>query len=69
MALNGCLDLADSCQGSHLAYLITGRLQVVMDDGTKEEFGPGDVSMVPPGHNAWALCNKLVVLIEITRKA
>jgi hypothetical protein len=35
----------------------------------KGEFGPGDVSMVPPGHEAWVLGDKPVVLIEITRKA
>ncbi len=24
-----------------------------MDDGTEAEFGPGDVSFIPSGHDAW----------------
>jgi hypothetical protein len=30
-----------------------GQLQVMMENVTKEEFGPGHVSLVPPGHDAW----------------
>jgi hypothetical protein len=37
-----------------------------MDDGTEEEFGPGDVSSVPPGHDAWVVGNEPVVAIDIT---
>jgi mannose-6-phosphate isomerase-like protein (cupin superfamily) len=25
-------------------------LKVVMDDGSEEEFGPGDTGVIPPGH-------------------
>lgn len=42
----------DSCQAAHMAYIISGRMKVVMDDGATEEFGPGDVMVVPPGHDA-----------------
>jgi hypothetical protein len=28
-----------------------------MDDGTEEEFGPGDAAVIPPGHNAWSEMN------------
>ena len=24
-----------------------------MDDGTEDEFGPGEVTLLPPGHDAW----------------
>jgi hypothetical protein len=30
-------------------------MRVKMDDGTEEEFGPGDVGYLPPGHNAWVV--------------
>jgi hypothetical protein len=37
-----------------------------MDDGTEEEFGPGDVSVLPSGHDAWVVGNEPVVVIDIT---
>ena len=45
-----------SCQAPH-TYIISGRLKVVMDDSSEEEFGPGDASVVPPGHNVWVVEN------------
>ena len=45
---------------------MAGRLRVVMDDGSEEEFGPGDVSLPPPGHDAWVVGNEPVVIIDIT---
>ena len=59
----------ESCQASHLAYHISGRLRVRMDDGSEEEFGPGDVGEVPPGHDAWVVGNEPVVVIDITGMA
>lgn len=55
-----------SCESPHLQYHLAGRLRVVMDDGTQEEFGPGDVSHIPPGHDAWVVGNEPVVLLDIT---
>lgn len=55
-----------SCQASHTQYLISGRIKVVMDDGTEEEFGPGDAAVIPPGHNAWVVGNGAVVGIDFT---
>lgn len=43
----------DSCQAAHTGYFISGRMKVVMDDGEEVEFGPGDFSVIPPGHDAW----------------
>jgi uncharacterized cupin superfamily protein len=39
------------CQAPHTQYIISGRIRVRMDDGEEEEFGSGDVGVVPPGHN------------------
>jgi mannose-6-phosphate isomerase-like protein (cupin superfamily) len=55
-----------SCQAPHLQYHVSGRLRVVMDDGSAAEFGPGDVSLLPPGHDAWVLGDEPVVVIDIT---
>ena len=55
-----------SCEAAHLQYHVSGRLHVVMDDGSELEFGPGDVSYVPPGHEAWVVGNEPVVVIDIS---
>src|ERR1017187_2518564 len=55
-----------SCEAPHLQYHVSGRLHVVMDDGSEAEFGPGDVSLLPPGHDAWVVGNEPAVVIDIT---
>jgi len=55
-----------SCEAAHLAYHISGRLHVVMDDGSAQEFGPGDVAHIPPGHDAWVVGNDPVVIVDIS---
>ena len=56
----------ESCQASHAGYQISGRLHVVMDDGTEQEFGPGDVYVIPPGHDAWVVGDEPVVSLDVT---
>lgn len=56
----------DSCMLPHVAYVVSGRLKVVMDDGSEEEFGPGDIMMLPPGHDAWAVGDEACVFIEFS---
>ena len=55
-----------SCQAPHTNYHVSGRLKVVMDDGTEQEFGPGDIGIVPPGHDAWVVGNEPAVIVDIT---
>src|SRR5256885_7155497 len=55
-----------SCQAPHLQYHVAGRLHVVMDDGSEAEFAPGDVSHLPPGHDAWVIGDEQVVVIDIS---
>lgn len=35
-----------------------------MDDGTEEEFGPGEVGAIPPGHNAMVLGNERLITVK-----
>ena len=56
----------NSCEAAHLQYHVSGRLHVLMDDGSQDEFGPGEVSLLPPGHNAWVVGNEPVVIIDIS---
>ncbi len=55
-----------SCEAPHLQYHVSGVLHVVMDDGTEEAFGPGDVSSIPPGHDAWVIGQEPVVVVDIS---
>jgi len=41
-------------------------MKVVMNDGTEEEFGPGDAPVIPPGHNAWIVGNEPVIAFGFT---
>ena len=54
----------ESCQVSHLTYIISGRMAVRMDDGSEAEFGPGDVGTIPPGHDAWIIGNETFVALD-----
>ena len=56
----------NSCEAPHTQYMISGRIKVVMDDGSEEEFGTGDTAVIPPGHNAWVVGNETVVGIDFT---
>ncbi len=56
----------ESCQASHTAYHLSGKLHVVMNDGTEMEFGPGDIGVIPPGHDAWVVGDEPVVALDIT---
>lgn len=53
-----------SCQTPHFQYHLSGILKVVMDDGTEQELKPGDISLLPPGHNAWVVGKEPVVVID-----
>lgn len=56
----------DSCQAPHTNYHLSGRLHIKMDDGTENEFGPGDIGVVPPGHDAWVVGGEPAVIVDIT---
>jgi mannose-6-phosphate isomerase-like protein (cupin superfamily) len=54
----------ESCQVHHLGYVLSGRMNVRMNDGTERELGPGEVFQVPPGHDAWVLGNEPCITLE-----
>ncbi|KQX50140.1 MULTISPECIES: cupin domain-containing protein [unclassified Streptomyces] len=56
----------DSCQASHVGYVVSGRMKVVMDDGESAEFGAGDYMEVTPGHDAWVLGDEACVALDWT---
>ncbi|MBN1204848.1 MAG: cupin domain-containing protein [Myxococcaceae bacterium] len=54
----------ESCQAPHFCYYLSGRMVVVMDDGTRGELGPGDVAFIPPGHDAWVVGDEPCVMLD-----
>ena len=56
----------DSCQVHHVGYVLSGRMKVVMDDGTETEASAGDAAVIPPGHDAWIVGDEPCVWLEFT---
>ena len=54
----------ESCEAPHFQYHISGRLAVRMDDGTEFIAGPGDVTSLPKGHDAWVVGDEPVVVVD-----
>ena len=54
----------DLCMAPHQQYMMSGRMHLVMHDGTEHDFGPGDVASIPPGHDAWVVGDEPVVAID-----
>ncbi len=52
------------CEAPHFQYQVSGRLHVVRQDGTEFDLGPGDVSVLPSGHDAWVVGEEPVVLVD-----
>lgn len=52
------------CEAPHMQYQVSGRLHVVMEDGTEIDSGPGDVTSLPARHDAWVVGDEQVVLID-----
>ena len=42
-----------SCEAPHFQYHVSGQLGILMDDGTEMIAGPGDITSLPSGHDAW----------------
>lgn len=54
------------CDLPHVAYMISGAIEILMKDGTKETFRKGDIMMLPPGHDAWTVGNEPAVFIQMS---
>jgi mannose-6-phosphate isomerase-like protein (cupin superfamily) len=54
----------ERCQVAHRWYVVSGRMRMRMEDGTEFEWGPGDVGVVPSGHDAWVVGDEPFVFID-----
>ncbi|MDR3378408.1 MAG: cupin domain-containing protein [Verrucomicrobiae bacterium] len=53
-----------SCQAAHFQYHVAGVIRVRMDDGTEIDCRPGDVSLLPSGHDAWVVGDEAAVIVD-----
>jgi predicted ester cyclase len=57
---------SESCQACHCGYVLSGRMHVVMDDGQEADLEPGDLAVVPPGHDAWTVGDDACVMVDFS---
>ncbi|WFP74942.1 cupin domain-containing protein [Mesorhizobium sp. WSM4906] len=55
----------ESCQVSHVGYVVSGTITVRMTDGTQKTFEAGTSYTIPPGHDAWVEGNQPFQCIEV----
>ena len=53
-----------SCEAPHFQYHVSGVLRVLMDDGAEFDCKPGDVSLLPSGHDAWVVGNEPAIVVD-----
>ena len=53
-----------SCDAPRFQYHVAGVLRVKMDDGTEFDCRPGDVSLLPSGHDAWVVGDEAAVVVD-----
>ena len=54
----------ESCEAPHFQYHLSGRLGILMDDGTEFVAEPGDITSLPSGHDAWVIGDEPVVVVD-----
>jgi ketosteroid isomerase-like protein len=58
-----------SCQVRHMGYVMSGSMRIRFDDGTEVELKAGDISDIPPGHDAWVTSEEPCTMIDVSPEA
>jgi ketosteroid isomerase-like protein/mannose-6-phosphate isomerase-like protein (cupin superfamily) len=58
-----------SCQTHHHGYVLSGSMQVRMDDGTESTVNAGDMFDLPAGHDAWTVGDAPCIVIDSSAEA
>lgn len=58
----------ETCQASHLGYVVSGRIHVAATDGTEADLSAGDTYFIAPGHDAWVVGEEPWVALEFESK-
>ncbi len=54
----------DLCEAPHFQYHVSGTIRIQLEDGTEFDAGPGEVTALPAGHDAWVVGNEPVVAVD-----
>jgi hypothetical protein len=54
----------NSCQAPYFQYHVSGRIAIRMDDGSEFVAGPGDITSLPSGHDAWVVGDEPVITVD-----
>jgi hypothetical protein len=54
----------DLCEAPHFQYHVAGTLRIQTSDGHEFDAGPGDVTALPSGHDAWVVGDETVVIVD-----
>jgi hypothetical protein len=52
------------CEAPHFQYHVSGTLRISTADGLEFEAGPGTVTSLPAGHDAWVIGDEPVVVVD-----
>jgi hypothetical protein len=52
------------CEAPHFQYHATGTIRIRMADGTEFDAGPGELTALPAGHDAWVVGDEPAVMID-----
>jgi ketosteroid isomerase-like protein len=53
-----------TCQTRHLGYVVSGRMQIKLEEGREAVIEAGDLFDLPAGHDAWVLGDEPCVTID-----
>ncbi len=54
----------ERCEVAHTNYVISGRMHIVMADGSEYDVQAGDTFYLPPGHDGWVVGDEPAVLLD-----
>jgi len=52
------------CEAPHFQYHAAGRIRIITSAGDEFEVGPGEVTSLPSGHDAYVVGNDPVILVD-----
>lgn len=52
------------CEAPHFQYHVSGTLRIATPDGVEFDAGPGQVTALPSGHDAWVVGDEPVVVVD-----
>ncbi len=58
-----------SCQATHTGVVLSGRIHLVMDDGSEMEFAEGEAYHIPAGHDAWVVGEEPYVGLDVVAES